>query len=131
MKKFYAVTKGCYSDYRIITITDNKENAKRIAAAYWADVEEYEDNIVDPIGLWWVQRDEYKNGYVEWGSSLEDQDLFDEDDINKPPMTGTHSFGGAKSHYWAIYIFAKDRDHAIKAGQDRYTQWKAEQEGIT
>lgn len=52
MKKFYAVTKGIYSEYHIITITDNKENADRIAAAYDADIEEYEDNIVDPVGIW-------------------------------------------------------------------------------
>ena len=129
MKKFYAVTKGIYSEYHIITITDNKENADRIAAAYDADIEEYEDNIVDPVGIWWVQRNEYKNGKTEWIASASDETCYGEDDVKRHPMTGNSSFGEAKS-YWAVYVFAKDRSHAIKTGQDRYVQWKAEQEGI-
>ena len=52
MKTYYAVTEGEYSDYRIITITEDKEKAERIAAAYDGDVEEYEDCIINPIGLW-------------------------------------------------------------------------------
>lgn len=129
MKKFYAVTKGIYSEYHIITITDNKENADRIAAAYDADIEEYEDNIVDPVGIWWVQRNEYKNGKTEWIASASDETCYGEDDVKRHPMTGNSSFGEVKG-YWAVYVFAKDRSHAIKAGQDRYVQWKAEQEGI-
>lgn len=54
MKKFYAVTSCDCSEHFIITITDNKENAERIAAAYDACVEEYEDNIIDPVGVWCV-----------------------------------------------------------------------------
>lgn len=130
MKTYYAVTRGCYSDYHIITITDNKENAERIAAAYGADVEEYEDNIIDPIGVWWAQRDEYENGEIEWRASGKDPDCFSEDDTKRPPVIGKSSFGGVVSEYWAAYVFAKDENHAIKAGQDKYAQWKAEQEGI-
>ena len=48
MKTYYAVTQGEYSDYRIITITEDKEKAERIAAAYDGDVEEYEDSIINP-----------------------------------------------------------------------------------
>lgn len=54
MKTYYAVTQGEYSDYRIITITEDKEKAERIAAAYDGDVEEYEDSIINPIGIWKV-----------------------------------------------------------------------------
>ena len=51
MKTYYAVTEGEYSDYRIITITEDKEKAERIAAAYDGDVEEYEDCIINLIGV--------------------------------------------------------------------------------
>lgn len=34
MKTFYAVTAGCYSDYHIVTITDNKEQADNIVKIY-------------------------------------------------------------------------------------------------
>lgn len=132
MKKFYAVTAGCYSDYHIVTITDNKENAERIAAAYGADVEEYEDNIVDPVGVWDVSYFMYKDGHKYWQATSVDPDLHDDDDdeFKEPSLFGAKSFnhGGYKS--WTIFVKAKDKDHAIKSAQDKYAQWKAEQEGI-
>ena len=132
MKKFYALTAGCYSDYHINTITDNEEQAKRIAVAYGADVEEYEDNIIDPIGVWSVSYFIYEDGNEYWQASSVDPDSYDDDDnvFNEPFLFDAGSFyhGGYES--WTVFVKAKDKDHAIKAGQDRYAQWEAEQEGI-
>lgn len=33
-KTFYALTVGCYSDYRIVDITDNKERAEKLQRLY-------------------------------------------------------------------------------------------------
>ena len=74
MKTYYAVTQGEYSDYRIITITEDKEKAERIAAAYDGDVEEYEDSIINPIGIWKVYHYE-KNG--DWNVCHSDRDIED------------------------------------------------------
>ena len=59
MKKFYAVTAGCYSDYHIIAITDNKERADNIAKIYRDDgwnaepqVEEFVDSGVIEDAIW-------------------------------------------------------------------------------
>lgn len=133
MKKFYAITAGCYSDYHIITITDNEENAERIAAAYGADIEEYEDNIIDPIGVWDVSYFIYEDGHKYWQASpVVDPDSYtaDDDVFKKPSLFDAKSFyhGGYES--WTIFVKAKDKDHAIKSAQDKYAQWKAEQEGI-
>ena len=132
MKKFYAVTTGEYSDYHIVTITDNKDHAERVAAAYGADVEEYEDNIVDPTGVWSVSYFVYKYENKYWEAAPVDPDSYDDDDdvFNKPSLFGANSFyhGGYKS--WTIFVKAKDKEHAIKSAQDKYAQWKAEQEGI-
>lgn len=43
-KKLYAVTSGGYEDYHIITLTESRRRAEKIAEMYDADVEEYEDN---------------------------------------------------------------------------------------
>lgn len=43
-RKLYAVTSGEYTDYHIITLTENRRRAKKIAEMYDANVEEYEDN---------------------------------------------------------------------------------------
>lgn len=130
MKKFYAVTSGECSEYYIITITDNKENAERIAAAYDAFVEEYEDNIIDPVGVWYVFYDEYEDGETKWDTFCEEPCLYGEDDVKKSPDTRKTTFLGKACRTWSAYVFAEDRNHAIKAGQYRYAQWKAEQEGI-
>ena len=41
-KTFYALTAGCYSDYRIIDITDNKERAEKLQRLYNWGRENYE-----------------------------------------------------------------------------------------
>lgn len=43
-RKLYAVTSGEYTDYHIITLTESRRRAKKIAEMYDANVEEYEDN---------------------------------------------------------------------------------------
>lgn len=43
-RKLYAVTRGEYTDYHIITLTESRRRAKKIAEMYDANVEEYEDN---------------------------------------------------------------------------------------
>lgn len=41
-KTFYALTTGCYSDYRIIDITDNKDRAEKLQRLYNWGRENYE-----------------------------------------------------------------------------------------
>lgn len=43
-RKLYAVTSCKYTDYHIITLTESRRRAKKIAEMYDANVEEYEDN---------------------------------------------------------------------------------------
>ena len=132
MKKFYAVTAGTYSDFHIITITDNEENAERIAAAYDGDVEEYEDNIVDPIGVWEVSYIVYEDGDTDWQICGSGPDQYDDDDnmFNEPYLFSTNMSYLINYKSWTIRVKAKDKDHALKIAQDKYAQWKAEQEGI-
>ena len=43
-RKLYAVTSGEYTDYHIITLTESRRRAEKIAEMYDANVEEYEDS---------------------------------------------------------------------------------------
>ena len=48
MKTYYVVTKGCYSDYHIVGVTDDKDRAEHLKQFFTTDdepaeVEEYID----------------------------------------------------------------------------------------
>lgn len=117
MKTYYAVTEGEYSDYRIITITEDKEKAERIAAAYDGDVEEYEDCIINPIGVWRIYYNEKTKKWAVWHSNRNIEDIKDEEwgpDYFEP----TFSMGMT----WAIYVTAENKDLALKIAYDKYAQ---------
>ena len=125
MKTYYAVTESEYSDYRIITITEDKEKAERIAAAYDGDVEEYEDCIINPIGVWRIYYNEKTKKWAVWHSNRNIEDIKDEEwgpDYFEP------SFSMGMT--WAIYVTAENKDLALKIAYDKYAQWKAEREGL-
>lgn len=124
MKKFYAVTTGDYSEYHIVTITENKENAERIAAAYDGLVEEYEDNITNPIGVWQVR---YNEKEKMWYPCNVDRDWEKVKDM-EPRYEQSWIFNC--DNCWYTYVHAEDKEHALKIAQDKYSQWKAEREGI-
>ena len=126
MKTYYAVTEGEYSDYRIITITEDKEKAGRIAAAYDGDVEEYEDCIINPIGVWKIYYYE-KSG--RWGVYHSHRDFEDIKDKEwEPDYFKSTLFNDGMT--WTIYAAAENKELAQKIAYDKYAQWKAEQEGI-
>lgn len=140
MKKVYVVTKGCYSDYHIVSVWSDKEKAEKIAK-YWsygcdsAEVEEWEldpdmpDDISSmkeyyhikyarPIGFdkgFWTAEKISKHGKdaendVEWTMERNNYSWFEMD------------------------IFTdcvKDEDHAIKIAQDKRAELIAISEGIT
>lgn len=101
MKTYYAVTEGEYSDYRIITITENKEKAKRIAAAYDGDVEEYEDCIINPIGVWNVYYYEKIKNWFVIHSNRDVEDIKDKE--WKPDYFDSAPYD--KGMVWTIYLW--------------------------
>lgn len=125
MKTYYAVTENGYSDYRIITITEDKEKAERIAAAYDGDVEEYEDCIINPIGIWKVY---YCEKTKKWVIQHSDRNIEDIKDGEWKPdyFESTFSMG----MIWVIYVTAENKKLAKKIAYDKYAQWKTEREGL-
>lgn len=123
--KLYAVTKGDYSDYHIITMTASKDAAKKIAkrfsGTYDAKVEEYEDgDIILGKELYFVRM---VNGNIddvtEDGSEY---NLFD------TSVYHGNTWGGEPMYY--THVLTDSAEKAAKIGKDRIMKYIAEKEGL-
>ena len=123
--KLYAVTKGDYSDYHIITLTADKDAAKKIAkwfsGTYDAMVEEYEDgDIILGKELYFVRM---VNGNIddvtEDGSEY---NLFD------TSVYHGNTWGGEPMYY--THVLTDSAEKAAKIGKDRIMKYIAEKEGL-
>lgn len=123
-KKFYAVTKGEYSDYHIITITDDEETAYKLKAMYSDDyseakVEVFENGLINTAPYWWINVG--TNGIAmakivtidDWLYPIEELNIVMEDD-----------------DIFYVLVNAKDCEHAKKIAYDLITKYKAEKAGI-
>lgn len=124
--KLYAVTKGDYSDYHIITLTADKEAAKKIAKMFSngddkAKVEGYEDGkIILGKMLYFVR---VVDGNVDDVSEdLDDYNLFD------TSVFRGHMYGGKEMYY--THVLTDTAEKAAKIGKDRIMKHIAEEEGL-
>ena len=124
--KRYAVTKGDYSDYHIITLTADKEAAKKIAKMFSdgydvAKVEEYEDGkIILGKKLYFVRM---VDGNVDDVSEdVSDYYLFD------VSVYRWHANRGKGLYY--THVLADTAEKAAKIGKDRIMKYIAEKESL-
>lgn len=125
--KLYAVTKGDYSDYHIITLTADKEAAKRIAKMCSngeydkAEVEEYEDGkIILGKKLYFVR---VVDGNVD-DVAEDHSDCY---------LFNTSVFGGFMNRGNEMYythVLADTGEKAAKIGKDRIMKYVAEKENL-
>ena len=123
--KLYAVTKGDYSDYHIITLTASKDAAKKIAKRFSgtddAIVEEYEDGeIILGKELYFVRM---VDGNID-DVSVDESDyaLFD---------TSVHEgcmYNGKSMQY--TFVLTDSAEKAAKIGKDRIMKYISEKEGL-
>ena len=124
--KLYAVTKGDYSNYHIITLTQDRETAKKIAKRFSdeynvAKVEEYEDGkIILGNYLYFVRVvGGIVDDVVESDSEYNLYDTF----VSYGTM-----IGGEKMYY--TYVLTDTAEKAAKIGKDRIMKYIAEKEGL-
>lgn len=119
----YDITQGCYSDYHICAVTMDVDRARRLQELYsdsygnGANIEKFSLDEIQPEHVYGVEFsiDTHQLAHVKrdtyaWRSS----GLIEED-----------------YETVTIWVAAKNEDSAIKAAQDRYAQYRAEQEGVT
>lgn len=123
--KLYAVTKGDYSDYHIITLTASKDAAKKIAkrfsGTYDAIVEEYEDGeIILGKELYFVRMVDGNIDDVSVDKS--DYALFD------TSVCHGNTWGGKPMYY--THVLTDSAEKAEKIGKDRIMKYIAEKENL-
>jgi hypothetical protein len=125
--KLYAVTKGDYSDYHIITLTADKKAAKEIAKMFSdgeydeAKVEEYEDGkIIIGKKLYFVRVVDGNVDDVVVSNS--DYELFN---------TSVFPFymDRGKENYYT-HVLTDTAEKAAKIGKDRIMKYIAEKENL-
>lgn len=121
---FYAVTKGSYSDYHIITITTDKEKAEFLAKKFsdgWGEarVEEYIENELMLKPLWEVCFDT-KGNIVSVTNESSNDFLYNEPDIRVNRIT----------NYVYILVSTYDGESAIKIAAEKRAEFLAREEGI-
>lgn len=124
--KLYAVTKGDYSDYHIITLTASKDAAKKIAKMFSdgddkAKVEEYEDGkIILGKKLYFVRVVDGNVDDVAEDSS--DYYLFD------ASVLQGHMNSGKNMYY--THVLTDTAEKAAKIGKDRIMKYIAKKERL-
>ena len=120
--KLYAITKGEYSDYRIITLTTDKERAERLAKLCSTDyedatVEEYEDGVVlENRNMFQVLY--YKDNSIRCNElSFEDKARLCEE----PPIVRKH---GVYALQYEVLVEAENHDIATKIACDVLAKYK-------
>lgn len=125
--KVYVLTQGEYSDYHIVGIYSTKEKAQELCDAmrnsgtYWDEphIEDYELDVLNP-----------SMGYMRVGYTPEDNSVRA---YGLCFISGTDSilnYGKTPEFFCFLPYSARlsDPNVLLKAAQDRYMQWKAEQE---
>ena len=127
MAKVYVVTKGDYSDYRIVAIFSDREVAATVAAAHTTTydevrVEEFELDIINPeIGFDYMFSS-YDKPIMGKDSQVRVCTEFDDKEMNK---VNRHVWNHSNSISYHVKVRAKTPEHAIKIGSDLIAQFKA------
>lgn len=130
MKTYYAITSGCYSDYHVIAITDDRKKAEHFCEIYnktnreSADIEEFEEMVVrNRIRFIVVIHTDGREPYIRIDEYSEYKEY--ENPVREIP----YKYGEAKT-FFEVFLSAKDKEHALKTAYDMIAQYKARKEGI-
>lgn len=123
VQKVYVITKGCYSDYHICTITADPELAKRLVKIYSddfndAEIEEYKLNECNKRQLYGVVFDKHGNIVKIKADEYEPQ---------REEGVDTWSESDDDITFW---VYAKNIDYAEKIAQDKRAEYIAKKENV-
>ena len=130
----YVITKGDYSDYHVCAVATDKKKAKILKKAFddkdgWreARIETYEtDEFITEI----------ESGLKLFDCSMKDGDLSVTTWMTDLDYIGSSDFKVRKhkerfnTSTYAVYVWAKDEDHARKIAADKIAEYKAKEAGI-
>lgn len=117
--KIYVITKGCYSDYHIVAVTDDLSKAEFLKLKFSdehdaADFEEYDTDEYSVEGI--------QNMKLFYWKVL----IYDGGSLVYPYLCGNQYFKVHKDGIQAVVI-ARTKEQAIKIVRDKYAQYLSEQ----
>lgn len=124
--KVYVLTSGEYSDYHIVGVLLDEEQA-RIAAEVMTTryddvtVEEYDTDVLKFIKPGWKY---WAVDFSEKTHSVVDVSYHDYFDALREPRFYE------RNKIWTVEVYAEDEDHAIKSASDKLDKYLAEQAGL-
>ena len=114
--KVYVITDGCYSDYHIVAVTLDEDNAKRFVDAGLGDIEEFEtDECILPKGMLPYRVVIDKDGCV-WPCYV--NEFFFDNSYKEGLKEGLKEGKIAPNGNFVWSGFARDKDHALKIARD-------------
>jgi len=129
----YAISTGEYSDYRVCAIFTTPEKAEAAKDAYGADAEIEEFRLDPAIPEWSAGRKLYRcfkclaSGQVyAISDNLSGLTLYDSSTLNYASYFEPHPAGKSSR----VYVFARDREHAVKIAAEKLAKAEAIQAGI-
>lgn len=125
MSKLYAITNGEYSDYHIVTLTDDRETAEQLVAKYSREgygnewrLEEYENATINDV------RECYKVSFNRANEIIKVEQVIDADyyqrALNKE--VDPKGYGNVTN----VYVLANDIQHACKIASDELFRYNCE-----
>lgn len=117
--KIYVITKGCYSDYHIVAVTDDLSKAEFLKLKFSdehdaADIEEYDTDEYSVEGIQNMKLFYWKVFIYDGGS------------IVYSYLSGNQYFKVHKNGIQAVVV-ARTKEQAIKIVRDKYAQYLSEQ----
>lgn len=131
METYYAITSGCYSNYHVIAITDDRKKAEHFRKVYnetnreSADIEEFEEMVIrNRVRFVVVVHTNGRADYVR----VDEYDEYKEHENSVCELP--YDKRNPNQTFYEVFLSAKDKEHALKAAYDMIAIYKAQKEGI-
>ena len=129
----YAISKGEYSDYRICAIFTTRKKAEAALDAYGVDAEIEEFRLNPAIPEWSAGRQLYRcikslpSGEVyTYSADLSNLTFYD----SWLPDYASYFEPHSMHRSFRVYVYARDREHAVKIAAEKFAKAEAIQAGI-
>lgn len=131
MKTYYAIISGCYSNYHVIAITDDRKKAEHFRKVYnetnreSADIEEFEEMVIrNRVRFVVVVHTNGRADYVR----VDEYDEYKEHENSVCELP--YDKRNPNQTFYEVFLSVKDKEHALKAAYDMIAIYKAQKEGI-
>ena len=129
----YAISKGEYSDYRVCAIFTTREKAEAALGAYGVDAE-IEEFRLDPVMPDFSAGRQLYRCYKSLVSGQIDAYSVDLSDLylnnSSAPDYASHFEPRPVGVSFLVYVYARDREHAVKIAAEKFAKTEAIQAGI-